>query len=116
LQEFGRSVKRARVQNGWKLDDLARQITPAPGTSFLFHLEQAKRAISPATAGKLIKALSLPDHWTHHFLDADITPESEETPADRDTDLLLRLHAQDPAARTSADRILRAKAVMDRLS
>lgn len=85
---------------------LATRIEPPPGKSFLSNVEKAKRSIGPVTVGKLIKALDLPDFWIDRFLDSDVSPDSEVTQADRDTDRLLRLVAQDVTAPQTAEDLL----------
>ena len=106
LDEFGRSVKRARTLNGWGHKDLAAQINPAPGRSFLCDIEKGKRDIGPVTVGKLIKALDLDPNWIDRFLDADVSPDAEETKLDRDAERLMRLAAQDETAPETAEDLL----------
>ena len=106
MDEFGRSVKRARTLNGWGHKDLAAQINPAPGRSFLCDIEKGKRDIGPVTVGKLIKALDLDPNWIDRFLDADVSPDAEETKLDRDAERLMRLAAQDETAPETAEDLL----------
>ena len=106
LEDFGRAVKRARSLNGWTLDQLADQITPAPGKSFLSNIEKGKRDISAPTVGKLIRALDLSQDWIDRFLDADIAPEAEETRDDRATERLIRLYEKDDTAPETGETLL----------
>lgn len=106
LVAFGREVKRARSLKGWTLDQLAGQLSPVSGKSFLSNVEKGKRAIGPLTVGKLIKALDLPDIWIDRFLDADVSPEDEETRTDREADRLLGMVEKDPTAPPTAEPLL----------
>ena len=106
LEEFGRAVKRARSLRGWTLDQLAGSILPIPGKSFLCNIEKGKRDIGPLTVGKLIKALALPESWIDRFLNAEISPDAEETAQDRGAEKLLRMYDRDATAPQTAEDLL----------
>jgi tetratricopeptide (TPR) repeat protein len=106
LDDFGKAVKRARSLRGWTLDQVAACITPPPGKSFLSNVEKGKRDISATTVGKLIRALDLPESWIDRFLDADIAPEDEETPKDREAERLIRRAEADPDAPETPEALL----------
>ena len=106
LDEFGRVVKRARIKAVWTLDQLANAITPHPGKSFLSNIEKGKRDISPLTVSKLVKALDLPEIWIDRFLDAEVSPDAEETKLDQEADRLLRLVENDDTSPATAEPLL----------
>ena len=104
--EFGKAVKRARSLRGWTLDQLAGQITPSPGKSFLSNVEKGHRSISAVTVGRLIGALKLDEYWIDRFLEDGTAPEDEITPEDRVTESLLAQVAADDTAPPTAEALL----------
>ena len=79
---------------------------PAMSKFFLSRIENGKRQMSPVTVGKLIRALDLPENWIDRFLDADIAPEDEETPKDREAERLIRRAEADPSAPETPEALL----------
>jgi len=79
---------------------------PASGKSFLSNIEKGKREIGALTVGKLIKALDLSESWIDKFLEAEVTPDAEETKLDLAADRLMRLAEQDPTAPPATEPLL----------
>ncbi len=90
LKDFGRAVKRARTLEGWDQKTLGGNIKPAVGASFISKVEKGRKdALDARTVGRFINALDLDDSWIDKFLDAEETPESLETEAERDADRVI---------------------------
>jgi hypothetical protein len=107
LIAFGKAVNRARSLEGWTLKTLGEQVSPEMTKFFLSRIENGKRQISSLTVGKLIRALPrLEESWIDRFLDADVVPEDEETPKDREADRLIRLVEKDETAPATAEPLL----------
>ena len=84
LKAFGAAVRKARVEAGLTLSQLADE---AFGNSdrkgFVSQIELGKRKITPLTAGKLAEALALPDQALDLILKDD--PIQDDTPTPEDT-------------------------------
>ena len=84
LKTFGAAVRKARVDAGWTLSELAHQ---AFGNSdrkgFVSQIELGKRQITPLTAGKLAEALALKDDVLDLILKND--PPADDAPTPEDT-------------------------------
>ena len=92
LKAFGLAVKHARSLKTWNLDELGATIDPPVGKSFISKIEKGRKgALNSRTVGRFIKALEMDEAWIDKFLDTDTTDESDETPAERNTDPLIQM-------------------------
>ena len=92
LKAFGLAVKHARSLETWTLDELGAAIDPPVGKSFISKIEKGRKgALNSRTVGRFIKALEMDEAWIDKFLDTDTTDESDETPAERNTDPLIQM-------------------------
>jgi transcriptional regulator with XRE-family HTH domain len=99
LEEFGYAVRKARLDLGWTLEELAEDaLENGARKGYVGQIEKGKRNLSPETIDKFDQALTLPDDVVKaaHLAPKIAAPSAEDDKVDYDAERLINRADHDP--------------------
>jgi transcriptional regulator with XRE-family HTH domain len=99
LEEFGYAVRKARLDLGWTLEELAEDaLENGARKGYVGQIEKGKRSLSPETIDKFDQALTHPDDVVKaaHLAPKIAAPSAEDDKVDYDAERLINRADHDP--------------------